>query len=399
MSREPPNRERLRRVLLEEGGDGCLACGACVAGCPVADWSEERIDPRRVVRLMQYGAGERVVGLDWIWHCTMCGRCGQTCPSGIDTGALVAAARGLVPRDRSPGQVQQTADLHRKTGNNMQLTPEQWLETVEWMRDEAADEVEGLQVPIDAPGAELFLTINSKLPMYYPADLQDIFKIFHAAGASWTLSSTWWEGTNYAMFTGDLETWEDTLRRQAARVHELGCRTMAYTECGHGYYATVVGLRRFGIEHRFEVVHQVALYARWIREGRFRLDPSRNPGRLTLHDPCNAVRKATAAGFPSIAEDARFVLRSVCQDFVEMTPNREANYCCSGGGGALIAGFRRARTHYGRTKVEQVDRTGAGRVCTPCVNCFDGLDNLARDFRRPWKPVHLWTLLARAIVL
>jgi Fe-S oxidoreductase len=105
------------------------------------------------------------------------------------------------------------------------------------------------------------------------------------------------------------------------------------------------------------------------------------------------------AGFPSIADDARFVLREVCTDFVEMTPNRDANYCCSGGGGALIAGFKRARTHYGRTKVEQVDRTGAEWVCTPCVNCFDGLDNLARDFKRPWKPVHLWSLLARAIVL
>jgi len=142
----------------------------------------------------------------------------------------------------------------------------------------------------------------------------------------------------------------------------------------------------------------VELYALWIREGRLNPDPSRNPQRITLHDPCNAVRKASIAGFPSIAENARFVLRHVCADVVEMTPNREANYCCSGGGGALLAGFKTARTHYGKVKVDQIDRTEADLVCTPCVNCYDALDNLARDYERPWKPVHLWKLLANAIL-
>ncbi len=398
--RRDRDKERLRRALLETGGDACLSCGACVAGCPVADWSEERLDPRRTVRLIQYGVGDQAVKMDWIWQCTTCGRCSFTCPSGIDISALVQAARGLVPKDRSPGQIQQTADLHRETGNNMQIASEDWLETVEWMRDELAAEIPDLVVPVDKPEADLFLTVNSKLPMYYPADLQDTFKIFHAAGVNWTLSSTCWEGTNYAMFTGDLESWELTLQRQVERVHELGCPTMAYTECGHGYYATLTGLERFGIEHRFDVTSVVSLYARWIREGRFKLDPARNPGRYTLHDPCNAVRKAAMAGYPSIADDSRYVMERVCeQGFVEMSPTRDANYCCSGGGGALIAGFKRARTHYGRTKVEQVDRTAADKVCTPCVNCFDGLNNLATDFKRPWRPVHLWTLLARAIVL
>ena len=100
----------------------------------------------------------------------------------------------------------------------------------------------------------------------------------------------------------------------------------------------------------------------------------------------------------SAAEDARFVLNRICEEVVEMTPNRDANYCCSGGGGALIAGFKKARMHYGKVKVDQIDRTGADRVCTPCVNCYDALENLARDYERPWKPVHLWKLLADAIV-
>ncbi len=392
-------RNRLRELVTDARGDLCVACGSCVAGCPIADWDEQRLDPRRAVRLVQYGIGELLPESDWIWHCTNCGRCGYVCPMGINQGEIIARARALVPPSETPGNIQATADLHRTTSNNMQLTEQDWLEVVEWMADELREEIPDLEVPMDRAGADLFVTINSKLPQYYPMDLQSIFKIFHTAGVSWTLSSQWWEGTNYAYFTQDLATWEETLRRQAARVEELGCPEMSYTECGHGYYATLAGYARFGIEPAFSVTHQVSLYARWIREGRFRLDPSRNPERITIHDPCNAVRKAAMAGFPDIADDLRFVLRHVAEDLVEMTPNREANYCCSGGGGALLAGFKRARLQYGRTKVDQVDRTEADWVCTPCVNCFDSLSNLARDFERPWRPIHLWTLLANAIVL
>jgi Fe-S oxidoreductase len=65
----------------------------------------------------------------------------------------------------------------------------------------------------------------------------------------------------------------------------------------------------------------------------------------------------------------------------------------------LINGFARARTYYGKVKVEQIKRTGAKKVCTPCVNCFDGIGNLAREYKEDFEPVHLWTLLANAIVL
>lgn len=393
-------RHALRRFVFDRNADRCLSCGACVAGCPVADWSRERLDPRRMVRLVQYGLGDQVAGQDWIWQCTSCAKCSYGCPVGVDLAGIVERARSLVPAEHTPGSIQKTANLHRSEGNNMGLSEPEWLETVAWMADELRDEIPDLQVPIAEPGAELFATINSKLPMYYPLDLQHIFKIFHAAGVSWTLPRRWWEGTNYAMFTGDETTWEETLRHQVAEVEALGSRTLAYTECGHGYYATVEGYQRFGITPRFDVAHVVSLYARWIREGRFRLDPSRNPRAVTLHDPCNAVRKASMGGFPSIADDARYVLQQVCAEpLVEMIPNRDANYCCSGGGGALLAGFKQARLHYGRTKVDQIDRTDAELVCSPCVNCLDALTGLAEAYRRPWKPVHLWTLVANAIVL
>jgi Fe-S oxidoreductase len=150
------------------------------------------------------------------------------------------------------------------------------------------------------------------------------------------------------------------------------------------------------------VVSVVNLYAKWLKEGRLKVDPEKNGDALvTLHDPCNVVRKAAIDGFPGIADDARYVLSRVVKNFVELDPNRENGFCCSGGGGALINGFARARTYYGKVKVDQIKRSGAQRVCTPCVNCYDGIGNLAREYKETheFEPVHLWTLLSSALVL
>ena len=208
--------------------DQCLTCGTCAGGCPVADW--EGMDPRKLVRMIHYGLDEQVIKSNWIWQCTNCQRCTWACPMGINFGQIITTARSLVPREETPGEIQKTANNHRETMNNMRLTVEDALETFEWMADELKVDIPDFELPIDKEGAEFFCTINSKNVQYYPMDLQSIYKIFYAAGVDWTISSKWWEGTNYAMFTGDFDTWEYTLREQAKRVEELGCRVMAYTE-------------------------------------------------------------------------------------------------------------------------------------------------------------------------
>ncbi len=208
--------------------DSCLTCGTCAGGCPVADW--EGMDPRKMVRMIQLGLEEEVVRSNWIWQCTNCQRCTWACPMGINFGQIIYNARSSVPREETPGEIQKTANNHRETMNNMRLTVEDAVESFQWMADELKEEIPDFELPIDKQGAEYFCTINSKQPQYFPMDLQSIYKIFYAAKVDWTISSQWWEGTNYAVFTGDTDTWEYTLREQAKRVEELGCRVMAYTE-------------------------------------------------------------------------------------------------------------------------------------------------------------------------
>jgi len=164
-------------------------------------------------------------------------------------------------------------------------------------------------------------------------------------------------------------------------------------------YSVRSGLKKFGIEHRFEVKNIYEYYAKWIREGKLKVnaDWNRELGlKFTVQDPCQLVRKSL--GDP-IAEDLRFVVRCVVgeENFIDMWPNKSNNYCCGGGGGFLQSGYSDARWAYGRLKYDQILATGAQYCIAPCHNCHSQIHDLAHHFGGSYHTVHLWTLLALSL--
>jgi Fe-S oxidoreductase len=143
----------------------------------------------------------------------------------------------------------------------------------------------------------------------------------------------------------------------------------------------------------------IEYYARWIREGRLKPDPSWNRKRkvtFTVQDPCQLVRKSL--GDP-IAEDLRFVVKAVVgeEHVIDMHPNRSNNFCCGGGGGFLQSGYPEERRFYGRLKFEQVTETGADYCITPCHNCHSQIHDLKEHFGGRYHTIHLWTILCLSL--
>jgi Fe-S oxidoreductase len=119
-------------------------------------------------------------------------------------------------------------------------------------------------------------------------------------------------------------------------------------------FSVRAGLKKFNIDHNFEVKNIYEYYAKWIREGRLKVNSDWNKDlkiKFTVQDPCQIVRKSY--GDP-IAEDLRFIVKSVVgeENFIEMIPNRSNNYCC--GGGFLQSGFTDERRAYGKLKADQI---------------------------------------------
>jgi Fe-S oxidoreductase len=201
------------------------------------------------------------------------------------------------------------------------------------------------------------------------------------------------------MFLADDEKWEEIIRGQAEHVDKLGCRYLVNTECGHSFYALWAGLQKFNIPHQFELVSIVSLYAKWIREGKLKVNSDWNKDlgiKFTVQDPCNPVRKSLRDPF---ADDLRFVVKTVVgeENFVEIHPNKTNNFCCGGGGGTLQAPFKNERLAYGRTKADQIKATGAAYVAVPCHNCHAQIHELSEFYEGGWHTIHLWTIICLAM--
>lgn len=140
-------------------------------------------------------------------------------------------------------------------------------------------------------------------------------------------------------------------------------------------------------------------YAQWIKEGKLPVNSDWNKDlkvKFTVQDPCQFVRKTYGEDG---ADDLRFVIKKVVgeENFVEMYPNRNHNFCCGGGGGMLQSGRPAERRQYGKTKFDQIQATGATYVITPCHNCHSQIHDLKEHFNGDYHSVHLWTLICLSL--
>lgn len=81
----------------------CYQCKKCSAGCPVAYAMD--LLPNQVLRHLQYGHREKVLGSKTIWICASCYACSVRCPNGIDIAKIMDTLREIALRSGTkPGE-------------------------------------------------------------------------------------------------------------------------------------------------------------------------------------------------------------------------------------------------------------------------------------------------------
>jgi len=355
--------------------DICVRCGACADKCHFYLGSGDPKNMpvlraellRSIYRRYFTAAGRAFPALaggrelteevlkEWFYYfyqCTECRRCSVYCPYGIDTAEITMMGRELLNLvGCNINWVLEPAANCFRTGNHLGVQPHGFKDSIDFAVDEL-EEITGIRVqaPINRKGAEVLFVVPSAdyfaTPHYFT--LLGYLLLLHKTGLDYTLSAFASEGGNFGLFTS-----HEMIKRLNAKVYaearRLGVKWILGGECGHmwrvlhQYMDTMNGPADFlempvspATGTRFEhaaaskIVHICEFTADLIRNGKLKLDPSRNDHRVvTFHDSCNTSR---AMG---LLEEPRYILRSVCNRFYEMPENtiREQTFCCGSGSG------------------------------------------------------------------
>jgi Fe-S oxidoreductase len=386
--------------------DYCAQCQTCSEACPVylASGRNDLYRPtyraeifRRLVNKHARPGGKLLaklyrgdVELNWTtitrlcelsYRCTLCRRCTQACPMGVDNALLTRELRKLFSQELgwSPEELHQKGTvLQLKVGSPTGMKPRVARDNIEFLDKDFA-EATGLEIstPWDKQGADVLLIHSAGDILSWPENPTAFAILCHAAGISWTLSSEvpGYDGVNYGVFYDDVQLARIALRH-AQVAKRLGVKKIVMGECGHQHKALMAVADRMLVgDLNIPRESVMPFLENLVFGGKIRFDPSRNDFPVTLHDPCNIVRSL------GIVEPQRRILRYLCPQFREMTPHGVDNYCCGGGGGLSLmskANFTDWKVNVaGRMKFGQIveafsdhpDPKVKKYVCAPCLSC------------------------------
>lgn len=357
--------------------DICVRCGACADKCHfflgTGDPKNMPVLRAELIRSIikgefstfgklfgKFGGARKLtedVIKEWFYYfyqCTECRRCSVFCPYGIDTAEITIMGREILHKlgiatDWAMKPVHNSYFI----GNHVGVPPQSFKENLEFLTWEFED-LTGIHIDLDKyinrKGAEiLFVPLSGD----YFADpgiytMLGYLVLFHYLDLDVTMSPFASEGGNFGYFNS-----LEVAKRLHAKIYEeakrLKVKWILGGECGHmwrvwnQYHNTWFGPIDFlevpkspitgtVFEHAKsnKIVHIIEFTADLIAHNKLKLDPSRNDHVIvTFHDSCNPAR---ALG---IFEEPRFILRHVCNNFVEMPENtiREKTFCCGSGAG------------------------------------------------------------------
>jgi Fe-S oxidoreductase len=323
---------------------------------------------------------------DVAYTCTGCRRCMMYCPFGVDTQAIQSIAKLLlVGNESEPEILSMLADASIEKGKSLDLYKDSFIQGIRNLEKEVIAKWKGESdqiIPLDAEGANILYVALAGAHSIIPTA-----SIFNAAKENWTLS--FFEAVNFGAFVGDPTKTQLIAKRIIDEAIRLKVKEVVICECGTAFRV----MKHLVGEQPFEVSHIAEVVARYLREGRIRVEKDRIKGLITYHDPCQSARNG------GVIEEPRYVLSQLTSHFVEMTPNREYNWCCGGGGGLVALENEDFRERTGKIKVEQIKATGASMVSTGCENCQTQLKFLSDRYKTGVKVEFMTNLVANSLVL
>ncbi len=317
--------------------------------------------------------------------CTLCGRCTMVCPVGNDITYMIRKLReGMVASGHAPDSMKTAA---RNALNGISPIGVGLVALKKQIEKQSKET--GIPITLDQEGAEFLVVLSSMEIIGFPEILGALSKLFQRAGATWTIASDAYEGTNIGIQIGSRDVARALVQRVVTAAERLKVKTVIAPECGHAYQALRwEGPNLVGHPYSFKVIHIVELLDQWVREGRIRTK-GKHQDRVSFHDPCQFSRRG------GLDAPARRLLAGVAADIVEAPDAGAMSWCCGGGGG--VSANHRAedlRLKVFTAKKRQIDAVQPKQLVTACANCRNVMEEAIDHYEMTLPVLGLTELIA-----
>ena len=343
---------------------GCIQCGKCTGGCPVA--RKTVLNIRRLIYHMLVEPEIDVNTHPELWDCTSCFTCVERCPKDVRPAELIISLRGqLVESGRIPETIGAALMGIFRQGNPTGIA-----------REDRAAWVNGTEVKAAQDGCELlyFVCCSASYDLRVQPVARALVKAFQMAGLDF----------------GTLGTEESCCGSGVRRMGEVGLFEMLVEE--NGELIRSVGASRmvttsphcfntfkneYGLDG-IEVLHYTQLIAELIEQGRLEFGSVGVWGegvekKVTYHDPCFLGKQN------HIFDEPRAILKAIPGvKLVEMDRNRERSLCCEGGGGRMWAEGTNLEERLAFQRVHEAAETGAEILAVACPFCLLTLEDAVK---------------------
>jgi Fe-S oxidoreductase len=343
---------------------GCIQCGKCTGGCPVA-----RKTTLNVRSLIYQALVEQELDVEKhpeLWDCTSCFTCVERCPKDVRPAELIIGLRGeLVEGGRIPETIGAALMGVFRQGNPTGMARE---DRAAWA--DGGDPSRRIEIKPAQEGCEVlfFVGCTPAYDLRAQSSTRALARALKAAGVDF----------------GTLGTDESCCGNEVRRMGEVGLFEMLVEE--NGELIRSVGASRmvtisphcfntfkneYGLDG-MEVLHYTQLIAELIEQGRLKLSKEVNK-TVTYHDPCFLGKQN------HVYDEPRAILKAIPGlKLVEMDRSRERSLCCEGGGGRMWAEGTNLEERLAFQRVHEAAETGAEILAVACPFCLLTLEDAVK---------------------
>lgn len=360
-------------------GDACTLCKRCQDRCPA--WTTDKpLSPMKVINQICEVAFTNpkanlveTIGKDVLWACTTCRACEEICPASIEhVGKIVELRRSMVLMEGefSGEEVMTAMEQTEVNGNPLGVG---YASRGDW-----AEEF-GVKTLAEDPDVDILYFVGC----YASFDKRNIavagsfLKLCRAAGIKVGILGKEEKCCGEPMRKMGNEYLYQTLAQENIELIKSYNIKKIVTTCPHCFNTLEKDYRDLGFEG--EVVSYTVFLEKLLSAGKLKIK-SENLS-CTYHDSCYLGRHN------DIYEAPRALIAAAGGELVEMKKNRDEAFCCSAGGGRILA-EEKIGERINVKRARMAAETGAENLLSNCPFCLtmfeDGVKGAdVEDLLRP----------------